>query len=220
MKSFASEKDKKTIKDLADKLANNQILRLKSRTSGRNIILQLAQDVTVDADRDTRDVLDQRTNLQFSLMKLNEVDVKVGGAADIYEAENSKLKTCISTRKAAAIEQYDREIADLDKKKKDLVSSKTFEVKRDNNQNQQGNKYNSYNDVGVLQIEIDRLITAESNLMRQNPPKGSPQFKNLTNIRNDLQQARQRMNILRPKPKTGGQRHRITVRQPRRFHGY
>jgi hypothetical protein len=208
---------------LASRLANDQILRLKSRTSGRNVILQLAQDVTAETDRKVQGILDERTAFQFSVSKLNDIDINVSGAVDFYETETSKLKTCISTRKATAIEQYDREIADLDKQKKELVTSKTFEVQRnDQNQNNQNNKYKSYTDIDALQIEIDRLVKAEKALASKSPQKGSEQYKQLSNIRNDLGQARNRMNILKPKQKTGGQRHRFTVRQrqPRRFHGY
>jgi len=219
------DKEKK-IKELANKLANDQILRLKSRTSGRNVILQLAQDLTAEADRLVEPILDERMDLQFKLSNLNNVDIKVGGAVDVYDAENSKLKTCMSTRKASAIEQYDKELEDLQKQKKELMTSKTFEVQRNDNnpnQNNQDNKYKSYTDIPALQIEIARLDGVERRLAATKPQQGSQKDKDLKIVRRDLGQARERMNILRPKPKPGGGQRRVTMRQPRqpkRFHGY
>ena len=74
-RSIVAEKEQqKKVKELGEKLAKDQILRLKSRTSGRNVILQLAQDVTADADQSLQPILDHRTDLQFKLSSLNNVD--------------------------------------------------------------------------------------------------------------------------------------------------
>ena len=210
-KSIMSEKTIKKLKDLAEKLANDQILRLKSRTSGRNVILQLAQDVTADADKSFQTISDERMNLQFKLSKLGDVDVKVGGAVDVYETEMAKVKTCMNTRKSSAVEQYDREIAELDKQKKELVTSKTFEVQKQQQgqQGQHGGPSKKARDITSIKeietelrdpkIQISRkqaLIDRKKYLL-QNPSENTDN-----------------------KPTTGGQRHRFTVRQPRRFHGY
>ena len=194
---------------LAYRLANDQILRLKSRTSGRNVILQLAQDVTAEADRTIQSILDERAAFQFAVSKLNDVDVKVSGAVDFYETETAKLKTCISTRKASAIEQYDREIAELDKQKKELLTSKTFEVQKQQ-QGQPGNKDWSQRSIEDITREITsvkaRLATPG---ISQSEREGKMKFL-----------ARLQGALAAKQAKTGGQRHRFTVRQPRRFHGY
>jgi hypothetical protein len=202
-----------TIKELGEKLAKDQILRLKSRTSGRNVILQLAQDVTGDADKTVRTILDNRDAFQFSVSKLNDIDFNVSGAVDFYETETSKLKTCISTRKAAAIEQYDREIADLDKQKKELVTSKTFEVQKQQQgqPGQQGGPGRKARDIKSIR-EIDQELR---------DPKLQPSRKEALISQKKFLQQNPSQNTDNNSPTSGGnRRHRFTVRQPRRFHGY
>jgi len=209
------------IKELADKLANDQILRLKSRTSGGNVIIQLAQDITIDADKDLQDVVDKRSNFQFDLSRLNTSDIKVGGAVDVYEAENSKLKTCISTRKASAIEQYDREVAELDKQKKELLTSKTFEVQRQQ-QGQQGNKdVKSMSDTDLDNYikrnkdeakKFDGKITDEKN----KPSPNQNRVSNLEKERNIRQEnVKKGEQEKRNRAPTSGGRRRVTMRRIR-----
>ena len=190
-------------------MANDQILRLKPRTSGRNVILQLAQDLTANADRLVQPILDERVSFQFTLSNFNNADSKVGGAVDIYETEMSKVNTCMKTRKASAIEQYDKELEDLQKQKKELMTTKTFEVQKQQ-QGQPGNKDWSQRPIEEITKEISsvsaRLATPG---ISQSEREGKMKF--LAKLQGALASKQ---------PKTGGQRHRFTVRQPRRFHGY
>uniref|UniRef100_A0A6C0DP04 Uncharacterized protein n=1 Tax=viral metagenome TaxID=1070528 RepID=A0A6C0DP04_9ZZZZ len=208
-KSILTEKQIKKVKELGEKLAKDQILRLKSRTSGRNVILQLAQDVTAEADKLLQPILDERTDLQFKLSNLNNVDVKVGGAVDIYETEMAKVKTCMATRKASAIEQYDKELEELQKQKKEIMTTKTFEVQKQQ-QGQPGNKDWSQRPIEEIKREISsvnaRLATPG---ISQSDREGKMKFL-----------ARLQGALASKQAKTGGQRHRFTMRQPRRFHGY
>jgi hypothetical protein len=216
-KSIMSEKTVKRLKDLGEKLAKDQILRLKSRTSGRNVILQLAQDVTADADQSVQLISDQRMDLQFKLSKLNDVDVKVGGAVDIYETEMAKVKTCMNTRKASAIEQYDKELEELQKQKKDIMTTKTFEVQKQQ-QGQQGQQNKK--------IELMTLEEANKEIEFLNKRiEGWKQNGKKEGV-DPIKQARERIAKIKTHistlPTTGGsiRRHRFTMRQPRRFHGY
>ena len=222
MKSFVTEKERKKeqkkIKELGEKLAKDQILRLKSRTSGRNVILQLAQDVTAEADKLVQLILDQRTDLQFKLSNLNNVDVKVGGAVDIYETEMAKVKTCMSTRKASAIEQYDKELEDLQKQKKDIMTTKTFEVqKQQQGQPGQQNKKIEQMTLEEANKEIGFLNKRIEDWKRNGKKEGVDPIKQ---TRDRIAKLRTHISNL---PTTGGgsnRRHRFTVRQPKRFHGY
>ena len=202
------------IKALANKLANDQILRLKSRTSGRNVILQLAQDLTAEADRLVQPILDERMDLQFKLSNLNNVDIKVGGAVDVYDSENSKLKTCMSTRKASAIEQYDKELEDLQKQKKELMTTKTFEVQKQQ-QGQKGQQnFESMNKEQLIAKKTEFTLKKAELEKRPRTP----------NIEGEIKGIQRRIELINGflSKKTGGQR-RVTMRQPRqpkRFHGY
>ena len=219
MRSIIDEKKHiEQIKTLGEKLAKDQILRLKSRTSGRNVILQLAQDLTAEADQLLQPILDERTDLQFKLSNLNNVDVKVGGAVDIYETETSKLKTCMNTRKASAIEQYDKELEELQKQKKEIMTTKTFEVqKQQQGQPGQQNK----------KIELMTLEEANKEIQFLNKRiEGWKQNGKKEGV-DPIKQARERISKIKTHistlPATGGSisRHRFTMRrQPKRFHGY
>jgi hypothetical protein len=200
------------IKTLGEKLAKDQILRLKSRTSGRNVILQLAQDVTAEADKLLQPILDERTDLQFKLSNLNNVDVKVGGAVDIYETETSKLKTCMNTRKASAIEQYDKELEELQKQKKEIMTTKTFEVQKQQ-QGQQGHQ-------NFESMNKEQLIAKKTEFnMKKSQLETKPKTSNIEGEIKGIQRKIELINQLL-KTKTGGQRHRFTMRKPKRFHGY
>jgi hypothetical protein len=217
------------VRELGEKLANDQILRLKPRTSGRNVILQLAQDLTKNADNDARDIVDERLAFQLKLSSLNNVDTKVGGAVDVYETEMSKVKTCMATRKASIIEQYDKELEELQKQKKEIMTTKTFEVKKENNNNQGINS--GYLDnlkrktPEQLNIELEDL-DARKRFIKPELGKGltEKQKRKLADLDNKIKLVRNLLNSQNqqqtPTTSTGGQRHRFTVRQPRRFHGY
>jgi hypothetical protein len=212
MRSILTEKEQTKVKELGEKLAKDQILRLKSRTSGRNVILQLAQDVTAEADKLLQPILDERTDLQFKLSNLNNVDVKVGGAVDIYETEMAKVKTCMATRKASAIEQYDKELEELQKQKKEIMTTKTFEVQKQQQgqPGQQGGPGRKARDIKSIS-DIDKELR---------DPKLQPSRKEALISQKRFLQQNPSQNTDNNSSKTGGQRHRFTVRQPKRFHGY
>jgi len=218
------------VRALGEKLANDQILRLKPRTSGRNVILQLAQDLTTNGDTQVQPILDERVSFQFALSNMNNVDTKVGGAVDVYETEMSKVKTCMATRKASAIEQYDKELEELQKQKRELMNTKTFDVQKQQQQGQQGNNADYLNRMKQktpeqLNIEIDDL-QGRKRLIRPEPGKGlnENQKRRLADIDSKIKLVSNLLNPQNqqqtPTSSTGGQRRRFTVRQPRRFHGY
>jgi len=218
------------VRALGEKLANDQILRLKPRTSGRNVILQLAQDLTTNGDTQVQPILDERVSFQFALSNMNNVDTKVGGAVDVYETEMSKVKTCMATRKASAIEQYDKELEELQKQKRELMNTKTFDVQKQQQQGQQGNNADYLNRMKQktpeqLNIEIGDL-QGRKRLIRPEPGKGlnENQKRRLADIDSKIKLVSNLLNPQNqqqtPTSSTGGQRRRFTVRQPRRFHGY
>lgn len=215
-KSILTEKQIKKVKELGEKLANDQILRLKSRTSGRNVILQLAQDLTAEADKLLQPILDERTDLQFKLSNLNNVDVKVGGAVDIYETEMAKVKTCMNTRKASAIEQYDKELEELQKQKKEIMTTKTFEVQKQQQGQQQGQTGNQPKLRDLKPSQVKALLS------KANSEGNTREADRIKKWLVDTKKPQGWLNTPdTTAPVTGGnRRHRFTVRQPRRFHGY
>jgi hypothetical protein len=215
-KSILTEKQIKKVKELGEKLAKDQILRLKSRTSGRNVILQLAQDLTAEADKLLQPILDERTDLQFKLSNLNNVDVKVGGAVDIYETEMAKVKTCMATRKASAIEQYDKELEELQKQKKEIMTTKTFEVQKQQQGQQQGQTGNQPKLRDLKPSQVKALLS------KANSEGNTREADRIKKWLVDTKKPQGWLNTPdTTAPVTGGnRRHRFTVRQPRRFHGY
>ena len=122
----------------------------------------------------------------------------------------AKVKTCMNTRKASAIEQYDKELEDLQKQKKDIMTTKTFEVQKQQ-QGQQGNKDWSQRPVEEINREITsvkaRLATPG---IKQGEKEGKQKF---------LEKLQRALASKTSQPTTGGRR-RVTMRQPKRFHGY
>ena len=218
---FQQEKEKwllgrrlwlEALKKLAKQLSDYQILRLQSRGVGSSLMLDEARKLMIDADAQQQTVMDDKTDLQFTLASSSDADI--AKAVGFYEAEVQKLKMCISKGKDDAIAEYDKDLAEIEKRKRE-ITAKTFEVKApEQNKGNQNNKFNSYTDINLLETKIQELERAEKILAAKNPQKGSEQYKQLSNIRNDLGQARQRKNILKSKPKTGGNR-RMTMRRRR-----
>ena len=89
-------------------------------------MLDEARKLMIDADEQHRTVRDLKTDLQFTLASSSDADI--AKAVGFYEAELQKLKTCISKGKEDAIAEYEKDLAEIEKRKKE-ITAKTFEVK-------------------------------------------------------------------------------------------
>ena len=89
-------------------------------------MLDEARKLMIDADAQQRTVMDSKTDLQFTLASSSDADI--AKAVGFYETEVQKLKTCISKGKEDAIAEYDKDLAEIEKRKRE-ITTKTFEVK-------------------------------------------------------------------------------------------
>lgn len=188
---------------VSEALSSYQILRLQSRGVGSSLMLDEARKLMIDADAQQRTVMDSKTDLQFTLASSSDADI--AKAVGFYEAEVQKLKTCISKGKEDAIAEYDKDLAEIEKRKKE-ITTKTFEVKAPQENQQQGTpKYNEW-DTARLTTEVARL---ESVLAAQKAaPPGSKQNKKQAGTNTQLQAARKALatKLAAPAPTPGGRR--------------
>jgi hypothetical protein len=153
---------------VAGALSSYQILRLQSRGVGSSLMLDEARKLMIDADAQQRTVMESKTDLQFTLASSSDADI--AKAVGFYEAELQKLKTCISKGKDDAIAEYDKDLAEIEKKKKD-ITTKTFEVKAPQ-ENQQGKKdYSKIKDADLPARlkEARNSLNNANNKLKTNP---------------------------------------------------
>jgi hypothetical protein len=188
---------------VSEALSSYQILRLQSRGVGSSLMLDEARKLMIDGDAQQRTVMDSKTDLQFTLASSSDADI--AKAVGLYEAEVQKLKTCISKGKEDAIAEYEKDLAEIEKRKKE-ITTKTFEVKAPQENQQQGTpKYNEW-DTAKLAAEIARL---EGVLATQKAaPPGSKQNKKQAGTNTQLQAARKALatKLAAPAPTPGGRR--------------
>ena len=195
----------------ASRLARDQILRLMRFVVGREEALNIAQQLNGTADRNQQKVLDIKLRLQLNLSDTNDLATALQGAVDFFEKENAKLKTCISTRKAAATQEYDKDLAEVEKRRKEVLA-KTFEVKKPDEQKQ--NPYANRTDIDGLERELKSKEEAAERLKGDEKQK-----KNRDNLLNQARQIRERLNVLRGQntESTGGRKRRMVTMRRKRF---
>lgn len=150
-------------------LANDQIMRLQSRSVGSSLMLDEARKLMIDADAQQRTVMDAKTDLQFTLASSSDADI--AKAVGFYEAEVQKLKTCISKGKEDAIAEYEKDLAEIEKRKRE-ITTKTFEVKAPQENQQQGKK--NYSNVKDSELptrlqEARKSFNDANEKLRKNP---------------------------------------------------
>jgi hypothetical protein len=185
----------KLIRAKAKQLGDDQIMRLQSRTVGSSLMLDEARKLMNDADELQRTVMASKTDLQFTLTSSSDADIaKIVG---LYETEIQKLKTCISRGKEDAIAEYDKDLAEIEKRKRE-VTTKVFDVK---SEQPQGSNDLSSLPVAELNQRISQVNSTISKL-RSNGKSTIGEEKYLSKLRNALQA-----------PKQGGRR--MTMRHRR-----
>jgi hypothetical protein len=208
--------------NLAKALTEDQVLRLRTRTVGRAGSLDLARQMTIEAETLKTVLMENKLDLQFKLSNVNQDDVKVSNSVDYYSSELKKLKTCVDTSKAAATEVYNKAMEEI-KKTSDETENKFFEVSKPQQQGQQGKKdYKSMTDEELQReiVDLQQRSDKFSELIKTRgteSPKAVPDWQRQ---KQNLDDKRKEAVAERERRKTGGQRHRFTVRRPRRFHGY
>jgi len=188
---------------VAEALSSYQILRLQSRGVGSSLMLDEARKLMIDADAQQRTVMESKTDLQFTMASSSDADI--AKAVGFYEAELQKLKMCISKGKEDAIAEYEKDLAEIEKKKKE-ITTKTFEVKAPQENQQQGTpKYNEW-DTARLTAEVARLTTLLA--VQKAAPVGSKQNKKQAGTNTQLQAARKALatKLAAPAPTPGGRR--------------
>lgn len=198
------------IKKVSEAVSGYQILRLQSRGVGSSLMLDEARKLMIEADAQQLVVMDAKTDLQFTLASSSDADI--AKAVGFYEAEVQKLKTCISKGKEDAIAEYDKDLAEIEKRKKE-ITTKTFEVKAPQENQQQGTpKYNEW-DTTRLTAEVGRLNTLLAT--QKAAPMGSKQNKKQAGTEVQLKAARKALatKIAAPAPTPGGRR--MTMRRRR-----
>jgi len=225
----AKKKETEERKKLIDKVYNlskalteDQVLRLRTRTVGRAGSLDLARQMTIEAETLKTVLMENKLDLQFKLSNVNQDDVKVSNSVDYYSSELKKLKTCVDTSKAAATEVYNKAMEEI-KKTSDETENKFFEVSKPQQQGQQGKKdYKSMTDEELQREIVDLQQRSDKfrdliNTRATESPKAVPEWQRL---KQNLDDKRKEAVAERERRKTGGQRHRFTMRRPKRFHGY
>uniref|UniRef100_A0A6C0CGG9 OTU domain-containing protein n=1 Tax=viral metagenome TaxID=1070528 RepID=A0A6C0CGG9_9ZZZZ len=198
---------------VAEALSSDQILRLQSRGVGSSLMLDEARKLMIDADAQQRIVMESKTDLQFTLASSSDADI--AKAVGFYEAELQKLKTCISKGKEDAIAEYDKDLAEIEKRKRD-ITAKTFEVKApQENQQQQGNTYYLKSMTKTqLTAEITKLNLEKAGI-KPNPGQNTlsgKQNKRIASIDTKIKFANTRLND--STTPAGGNR-RMTMRRRR-----
>lgn len=158
-----------TLRKAAKDLGDDQILRLQSRSVGSSLMLDEARKLMIDADAQQRTVMDSKTDLQFTLASSSDADI--AKAVGFYEAELQKLKVCISKGKEDAIAEYEKDLAEIEKRKRE-ITAKTFEVKAPQENQQQGKK--NYSNVKDSELptrlqEARRSFNDANAKLRANP---------------------------------------------------
>jgi len=214
------EADTNRIKLHADRVVNDQVVRLKARVISQAAASDMAVQISNTADRDQQAVLDDKLSVQLELSKIASHNIKVGGAVDSHTDEIAKLATCNKEVKKDADEQYKKGLAEIDKLKKEMME-KIAEVKQ-NQQGQQGKKDYKTMDDAQLQQEIITLQgkkTERDNWLRDKAATATQgQIKSWKNEKDSFDQKlkdaiaeRNRRNG----PKPGGGRRRVTMRRHR-----
>jgi hypothetical protein len=124
----------------------------------------------------------------------------------------------MATRKASAIEQYDKELEELQKQKKEIMTTKTFEVQKQRQGQQQGQTGNQPKLRDLKPSQVKALLS------KANSEGNTREADRIKKWLVDTKKPQGWLNTPdTTAPVTGGnRRHRFTVRQrqPRRFHGY
>jgi hypothetical protein len=191
------------ILDVSERLANDQILRLKMLVVSNSTAVDLAQQLTIQGDRLEQEIRDSRSEFQFNIAQrggANGDDFKIQNDVDYYKEELEKSKMCIMDFKKKAIDQYNLDLAKLDQQKEE-IKAKAFEVK----EAQEGKKSKDLSTWSVddLNKEIKRIEQQITGLKNKN--------QSTTSSDTYLQRLK---DALKNK-KTGGTR-RVTIRQPPR----
>ena len=212
--------DRDRIKQTADTVVDDQIIKLKARVISQAAASDLAVQLSNTADRDQQAVLDEKLSIQLELSKIASHNIKVGGAVDSHTDEIAKLATCNKEVKKDADEQYKKGLAEIDKLKKEMME-KVAEVKQ-NQQGQQGNK-----DVkSMSDTDLDNYIQRNKQQAREFDEKitveranSSPNQNKISNLEREKKTRQDNVkkgeDEKRSRAAKSGGRRRVTMRRHR-----
>jgi hypothetical protein len=169
-----------------------------------------ALKLTTRADDLYDTIQTQKSDLEFELAG-KDADLKFGGggSVDMFQSQNEKINTCISTHKSTIIERYEKDLAEIEKKQKE-VAEKAYEVSKPNeNKDNKGKSFES--------MTKDELIAKKKNLedeIKRFRDKKDPKFDG--QIKGIQRKVDLIVELLRKKPGGGGKRN-VTLRRPRRY---
>jgi chromosome segregation ATPase len=162
-------------------------------------MLDEARKLMIDADAQQRTVMDSKTDLQFTLASSSDADI--AKAVGFYEAEVQKLKTCISKGKEDAIAEYEKDLAEIEKRKKE-ITAKTFEVKAPQEDKKNKKKLEDMN-LNELYAEQKRLREEKKTRLSRKPTAS------VQDLDDRIKKTEARINELKnpaPAPTPGGRR--------------
>ena len=200
-----NEKLTQDILDISDRLAKDQVLRLKMLVVSNSTAVDLAQQLTIQGDRLEQEIRNSRTEFQFNIAQrggANGSDFKIQNDVDYYKEELEKCKMCIVNFKKKAIDQYNLDMANLEQKKEEL-KSKVFEIKEPQEANK-GSKGKDWAERSVDEINKEIAnVKARLAVSGIKPDEKASKEKFLAKLQSAL-----------ASKKSGGYRRRITLRQP------
>jgi hypothetical protein len=169
-----------------------------------------ALKLTSRADDLYETIQTEKSDLEFELAG-KDPDLKFGGGGslDMFQSQNEKINTCISTHKSTILERYEKDLAEIEKKQKE-VAEKAYEVSKPNeNKGDKGKSFES--------MTKDELIAKKKNLedeIKRFRDKKDPKFDG--QIKGIQRKVDLIVELLRKKPGGGGKRN-VTLRRPRRY---
>ena len=203
--------DPEQLKRAGKVLADGQVLRLKPNTLGRASMMDQALKLTSRADDLYETIQTEKSDLEFELAG-KDPDLKFGGGGslDMFQSQNEKINTCISTHKSTILERYEKDLAEIEKRQKE-VAEKAYEVSKPNeNKGDKGTNFESMNK--------EQLIAKKTELnFKKNELERKPKTSGIEGEIKGIQRKIDRINeILKTKPGGGGKRN-VTLRRPRRY---
>ena len=154
-------------------------------------------------------ILTQKGELEFELAG-KDADLKFGGGdVDMFQSQNEKINTCISTHKSTILERYEKDLAEIEKKQKE-VAEKAYEVSKPNeNKGDKGKNFES--------MTKDELIVKKKSLedeIKRFRDKKDPKFDG--QIKGIQRKVDLIIELIKKKAGGGGKRN-VTMRRPRRY---
>ena len=158
--------------------------------------------------------LNIQSDLEFELAG-KDADLKFGGggSVDMFQSQNEKINTCISTHKSTILERYEKDLAEIEKKQKE-VAEKAYEVSKPNEN--KGDKGKSIDSMTKKQAEDE--ASALEQRIKGWKNAGKPLDKDpIKQARERIVKLRAHISKLSATTPGGGGKRNVTLRRPRRY---